>query len=98
MELACKLTSPEFRARKATALAEFRKCIVETKEIQNGFLYTFEGSDQMLNLLLEFIKTERQCCDFFQFHLTAGNGSRELQIALSGPEGVKEFIKKELGL
>lgn len=98
MSLSCKLTTPELQQRKATILASLRNKIIEKKELDNGYSYKFNGSDEMLGELTEFIKTERMCCDFFKFNLfIEGNGS-EIIMELTGPENAKKFIESELEL
>jgi RIO-like serine/threonine protein kinase len=98
MALSCKLTNPEFQKRKATVLASLRNKIIDKKELSDGYSYKFNGSDEMLDELTEFIKTERLCCDFFQFNLfIEGNGSF-IVLELKGEEGAKDFIKNELEL
>ncbi len=65
----------------------------------NGFSYQFNGTDEMLDLLSSFIKTERQCCDFFDFNMNViGGGTESVWLHISWPEGAKEFIVEELGL
>lgn len=54
------------------------------------------GSDQNLDRLIEFIKTERMCCDFFTFQITIKENSALLNI--TGPTGAKEFLKEEVDL
>lgn len=95
-KLTCKLTTPELQQRKKTVVAELKKLVVEKKELENGYKYTFEGSDKMLDLLNSFIKTERLCCDFFVFTLTASSDTKFAWLELTGPEGVKEFIQFEI--
>ena len=95
-EMVCKLTSPELRKRKETVLADLRKQVIEKKELSNGYAFKFEGSDAMIDKLNEFIKTERQCCDFFTFNITASGN--EVWLELTGEDGVKDFIKTELEL
>jgi hypothetical protein len=94
--LVCKLTSKELQERKKTVVATLKKLLLEKKETDNGFRYKFEGSDNNLDLLNDFIKTERMCCDFFTFQLTVEEGTAWLE--LSGPVGTKDFIKDELEL
>lgn len=65
--VACKLTTPELQQRKTTVIAALKALVLERKELTNGYAYRFEGSDQNLDRLNEFIKTERMCCDFFIF-------------------------------
>lgn len=95
-KLSCKLTTPELQQHKATVVAELKKLMLEKVELDNGFRYKFDGSDKMLDLLNSFIKTERLCCDFFTFTLTASNDKNFTWLELTGPEGVKELIKHEI--
>jgi hypothetical protein len=96
--LTCKLTTPELQLRKKTILTDLRKRVRETVEMPDGFKYRFDGSDEMLDLLNDFIKTERMCCDFFEFTLTVGTEEAGVWLRLSGPEGTKAFIVEELAL
>lgn len=95
--LSCKLTTPELRKRKATVLAFLREKVTAKKELKNGFAFCFPGSDEMLDTLVEFIKSERMCCDFFTFTLFVSDDKSEIWLELTGPEGVKGFMKTELG-
>ena len=51
---------------------------------------------EMLDVLNDFIKTERMCCDFFTFQITVDGEYAWLE--LSGPVGTKQFIQDELEL
>jgi hypothetical protein len=51
----------------------------------------------MIDELVEFIKTERACCDFFIFNLSISSKS-EAWLEITGPRGAKDFIKTELGI
>lgn len=92
----CKLTSQELRERKNTVLMKLREKITEKKELEHGYAFKFPGTDAMLDELIEFIKTERECCDFFLFNLTISGNKKEIWLELTGPEGTKEFIVTEL--
>lgn len=95
-ERVCKLTSPEFTKRKLTAIASLKKQVVASRETDYGYTYQFGGSNEILDLLTDFIKTERQCCDFFTFTLTIEKEANFIWFELSGPPGCKEFIRTEL--
>jgi hypothetical protein len=95
-KLTCKLSTPELQQRKKTVVAELKNLLLEKTELENGFKYKFDGSDKMLDLLNSFIKTERLCCDFFVFNLTASSDNSFAWLELTGPEGVKDFIKYEI--
>lgn len=96
--LSCTLTTEELRMRKETVLASLKEQVVERKELENGYAYTFPGTDEMVDELTEFIKTERSCCAFFSFGLTITGDRSTARLELTGPEGAKEMIRTELGL
>jgi len=95
--LACKMTTAELQERKESVIARLTSQILETKELDDGFAFKFPGTDRMLDELTEFIKTERECCDFFVFDLSVSGDKGEIWLALTGVKGVKEFIRTELG-
>lgn len=92
----CKLTTPELRERKATAIAELKEMIMKKKELKDGYAYKFSGSDEVVAKLNEFIKTEKECCDFFTFNLTISKDKSSAWLEITGDEGVKDFIKNEI--
>lgn len=96
--LACKLTSKELLERKETVLTELRKKILLKVELENGFQYSFEGTDEMVDQLTLFVKTERQCCDFFDYQIQVKGNASKTDLKITGPSGVKDFIRDELGL
>jgi hypothetical protein len=93
----CKLTSPELQKRKNTVLAKLKNLIVERIELEDGFTYKFNNTDKTIDMLTDFIKTERQCCDFFNFSMFVSR-DRYILMSISGQKGIKEFIKQELDL
>ena len=97
-KLTCKLTTPELRERKRTVIAELKNSLRERTETDKGVKYKFENSDKMIDLVSGFIKTERLCCDFFDFNLTVSAETGFMWLELSGPKGTKEFIAEEIGL
>ena len=95
-KISCKLTTPELRQRKATVIALLKEMVLEKQELANGCRYQFDGKDQTLDLLHDFIKTERLCCDFFTFRLTVADQESPVWLELSGPKGAKAFIENEI--
>jgi hypothetical protein len=96
-KLSCKLTTPELQERKRTVIAELKSLVLERKEVENGIQYKFESSDRLIDLVSNFIKTERLCCDFFDFSLDVAADTAFMWLKLSGPDGTQEFIKEEIG-
>jgi len=97
-ELSCKLTTPELQKRKETIIASLKRQIIEKKELKDGFAYKFQGADNVLDELIEFIKTERECCNFFTFSLSISGDKSEIRLELTGADGAKDFITAELEL
>ena len=95
--LTCKLTTPELQARKKTVIAELKTLVVEKLETDSGVKLKFQATDAMIDLATTFIKTERLCCDFFDFNLSVNGNHEFLWLELSGPQGTREFIHEELG-
>jgi len=96
-QMSCKLTSPELQKRKETVIASLKQQILEKKELQSGYAFRFSGTDEVLDELTEFIKTERECCDFFTFAISVSGDKSEAWLELTGADGVKDFIRAELG-
>lgn len=97
-KLCCLLTTPELQRRKATVLKALQQKIVESEEHTDGFAFRFHTTDELMDELAEFIKTERACCPFFVFRLRVDADGGDTWLELSGPEGAKEFIRVELGM
>ena len=94
--IACKLTTLEFRERKATAISELKTFVVTRTELETGYCLEFEVTDEILDKINAFLKTERICCDFLTFELTVHANKALLNI--TGPEGTKAFLRHEVGL
>ena len=96
--LSCKLTTPELRKRKATVIASLKQQMIDRKELEDGYAFKLSGTDEALDELITFIKTERACCDFFTFNLSISGDKKEAWLELTGVDGAKDFITTELGL
>jgi hypothetical protein len=96
--VSCKLTSPELQKYKTEVIALLKSEVLQRKELDNGYQYSFKGSDKMIDDIVSFIKTERVCCDFFTFNLSIEDVNRNVLLTITGPEGTKEFINTEMDL
>lgn len=97
-EISCKLTTTELQKRKETVLENLKKKILEKKELANGYAFKFDGTDATVDELIDFVKSERACCNFFVFTLSFSGDGKQAWLSLTGPEGAKEMISQELGL
>ncbi len=97
-KLVCKLTSKEMQNRKQTVIDKLKNEMVEKKELEMGYAFKFNYNDSTIDELVSFIKTEKECCDFFTFNLSVGSEKNFAWLELTGPKGVKEFLKDEIGM
>ncbi len=96
--LFCDMTvfSPEERERHVAVIGQMLAVIREAKEIAGGYAFRFEPDSASLLNLAEFIVGERRCCPFLNFDLRVEAGGGPVWLRLTGPEGVKEFLRMEL--
>lgn len=94
--LTCKLTTPELQKRRETVIRNIKELALRQQEMREGLRLTFAASDEVVDTVLVFIKTERLCCDFLDFQLSVHKSEAVLEI--TGPSGTGEFLKHELGL
>jgi hypothetical protein len=94
--IACSLTTPEWRDREATLLAEFRSAVIETEELQEGFAFRLPGDRQSIALIAELVVAERECCPFLAFEVAALPNMGPVIVRAIGPAGTKEFLRTVL--
>jgi hypothetical protein len=96
--VACTLTTDELRKRKAEALANLKSKVIARKELPYGVEYAFNGANSLIDDVVSFIKTERQCCSFFTFQLTVEDVQSNILLSITGPDTAKQFLCSELDL
>lgn len=96
--LFCDMTvfSPEERERHVAAIRQMLNAVREAREIAGGHAFRFEPDSEVLLKLAEFIAGERLCCPFLNFDLRVEAEGGPVWLRLTGPEGVKEFLRMEL--
>ena len=71
--------------------------VLEITELENGYAFRFSNEECVLSALTNFIVLERLCCPFFGFAVEAEPEGGAVWLRLTGRDGVKPFIKAELG-
>jgi hypothetical protein len=94
--LACKLTDPEFAARKAAISRDLFADVAEVRELADGFAYRWPATDERIATVTDFIIAERECCPFFTFEVAIEPDGGPLWLRLRGSEEIKAFIAAEL--
>jgi hypothetical protein len=92
LPIACSLTAPELQERRRIVLQKVRSAVVEVRELENGYAFSFPSAGDWLGELAGLIDLERQCCPFLQFRLTVEADGGPLWLEMTGPEGTKDFL------
>jgi|SRR4030095_16202465 hypothetical protein len=71
--------------------------VLEIRELSDGFGFRLESGPDLLTRLAEFIDLERLCCPFFGFNVEVESEGGATWLKLTGREGVKPFIRAEIG-
>jgi hypothetical protein len=92
LPIACSLTSAELQERRNTLFQKVRSAVLEVKELDDGYAYSFPAEGEWLRELASLIDLERQCCPFLRFRITMEANGGPMWPDLTGPEGTKEFL------
>lgn len=92
LPIACSLTSAELQERRSTLLQKVRSAVVEVRELEDGYAYSFPSEGEWLRELADVIDLERRCCPFLRFRITVEANDGPMWLELRGPEGTKEFL------
>jgi hypothetical protein len=87
--------NPAERARHkelTDKLMSQRNRIVETEK---GYEFQYSPAAISIAELAEWASAESKCCPFFNFHIDLENEGTLLCLRLTGPEGVKAFVRAE---
>lgn len=96
---ACNLSalSPVERVKHLTNTGRLMKTVQAVQEQGRGYSLQFANERGTIVQVAEFISLERLCCPFFDFALQVEAGNESVALQISGPEGIKDFIRLELG-
>ncbi|HEX9395010.1 MAG TPA: hypothetical protein VF923_10165 [Gemmatimonadales bacterium] len=98
LAVACSLTTPELRARRAAVLTFVRAHLSERRDLPNGIGLRFPADSSVIARVAELMDAERQCCPFLELRLTVTPDRGPVWLELTGPEGTRDFLTDELGL
>ena len=72
------------------------EAVEDITELPDGLAFRFPPGEY--DAVTEFVGRERLCCPFLTFTLEVAPDQGPLTLTLTGAEGVKDFIRAELGL
>lgn len=96
----CDLTSLTAvqKERYLIILERVRELVQEVKEVADGYVFRCPVDVPILLLLAEFINLEIHCCSFLHCTLDVETEDGPGWLTITGPEGVKEFLRTEIFL
>lgn len=96
--IACDLNAlaPAERERRRTLVRALAQAIVGSVELEHGFELGVDSARLDLPALAEWIALERRCCPFLHFRIELAAGDGAVTVALSGGDGVKDFLRSEM--
>ena len=92
LPIACSLTDSELQERRRGVLQKVRSAVVEVRELEDGYAYSFPSGGERLSELAQLVDLERQCCPFMRFCVTVESDNGPIWLEMTGPEGTKEFL------
>jgi hypothetical protein len=97
LPLACNLAAldPAERKQHGVVTERYLATIVEVRELADGYAFGSRHAETLWMTAAEFVDRERRCCPFFRFGLELDNQTNMVWLRLTGPEGVKEFVRQE---
>ena len=95
--LACSLTAltASQRERHKQLRGQLGDLVEKIRELPDGYEFQLTGETSAITAVAEWVTLERLCCPFFTFQLQIEEAGKPLLLRLTGPEGVKEFLKLE---
>lgn len=92
LPVACTLDPAALNARRSGLLQHLASRAIARREQDEGVLFTFIPSADLLAFIIQVIEAERRCCRFLRFELTVEPDEGPVRLQLSGPPGTREFL------
>src|SRR5688500_17293084 len=92
LPIACGLTPDAIRAGRAGLLPGLAQKAANREATADGYMLTFAPSTEALHAIATVIEAERHCCRWLRFDLTVNPDNGTMILALSGPDGAREFL------
>ncbi len=88
----------EQRKRHSFLARDLLRKHLEMKELPDGFAFRFPNDRVLFTGLSESATLERLCCPFLTITLELQRDQGPTWLKLTGEEGVKDFLRAELGI
>src|SRR5687767_12420322 len=96
---ACNMSAipPEERGQHISAIEAVFGAAQEIRELPDGYSFRLANETALLLKVADFLAKERLCCPFFGFELRIEPEGGPVWLSLTGREGIKPFIRAEIG-
>ena len=93
--IACRLDALSIpdRRRRAEVLAGLQARAVAVEDSADGITFVLRTDPEASALAGEFVGYEARCCPFIRFQITVEEEGGPIRLAMSGREGVAEFLR-----
>ncbi len=98
LPIACTLSAEELAVRRTTTLEQLFAGGKELQPLRSVYCFRCDASDQIFASSVELMTQERKCCRFMDFELQVRAAEGPVWLAISGPEGTKNFLESMLNL
>ena len=92
LPVVCSLSPAELGERVDENTEFFKNC-AQVAELADGYAFRFDNPGETLAPMVNFIKTERECCQFLRFELVFEPQLGPLWLQLRGSQDAKEFVQ-----
>jgi len=95
--IACNLKAlpPAVRAHHSALSEKLRAAAISRQELPDGIAFNLNPAMMKLVEVADWVDAERRCCPFLDFHITLEREGTGLRLALTGRQGVKEFLRSD---
>jgi hypothetical protein len=93
LPVACTLDPEGLKGRRSGLLRDLVARAARRDDRNDGLVFTFTPTADLLPLIAEVIEAERRCCRFLRFELSVAADEGPVRLLLSGPPGTREFLQ-----
>lgn len=92
LPIICTLTPKALEARRKGLLSELLRRSISHEHFPEGLRLRFAPSRETLSNMARAVDAERHCCRFLRFTITVEPDEGPVTLALTGPQGAREFV------
>lgn len=95
-DVTCTLTEEQEAKRSADVQSLLISHYSGYKAPEDSLEIRFEGTDESLQAVSQFISAELQCCSFAEYEITVSPPYEETVLTITGPEDTRQLFREGL--